>query len=394
LDSSTSSEDLASLDRISVREILPAYLRLIDERRTLPAARARPRRPHSVDDRTHDRERSGDLPIANVTVSRQTVGRDRARVTVGVVSVEHRASADDSGAGNPSEPRTAACRLCGAETRPAGMKHSRFSDRTFGLHQCVACHFTSVDDPRTDFDVIYDGAYYNGRGADPLTDYESEMRNPNTVRRHEWSGTHRVVASIRPLDAECEWLDLGSGLGGLVRYLNDGGLADAIGSEDGHARTRSIERGIPCLTTEELRASGRRFDVITSIEVLEHVAEPMTFLRLVADLLKPGGIFYYTTGNASRFRSRMPEWNYVIPDIHVSFYEPGTLDLAFRRVGLIPEYVGRRPGFEEIIRYKTVKSLPRRVARIADAIVPWRLASKVIDRRYGVSAFPVGRKPV
>jgi SAM-dependent methyltransferase len=219
------------------------------------------------------------------------------------------------------------------------------------------------------------------------------MRNAKTVRRHEWSGICSVVDSVTPLRPDAQWLDLGSGLGGLVRYVNDEGLAVAIGSEDGHARIRSLERGIPCLTADQLHDGDRRFDVITSIEVLEHVIEPIPFLQLVADLLMPGGIFFYTTGNATRFRDRMPKWRYVVPDVHVSYYEPETIELAFDRVGLTPEYIGHRSGFDEIIRYKTVKSLPPRVGSVANAVVPWRLASRVIDRRYGVSAFPVGRKP-
>jgi SAM-dependent methyltransferase len=285
------------------------------------------------------------------------------------------------------------CTLCGATMRPAGAKYSGFSARTFTLHQCTECHFTRVDNPRTDFESIYDDAYYKGRGADPLTDYESEMRDADTIRRYEWAGIRHVVATVLDLRSDTRWLDIGSGLGGLVRYLNEGRFADAIGSEEGFARSRSIDRGIPCLTIDELRRGGRQFDVVTSIEVLEHVVEPMMFLELVRDLLSPGGVFFYTTGNATRFRTRMPKWSYVIPDIHVSFFEPATLDAAFRKVGLVPEYIGHRPGFNQIIRYKTLKSLPRRVSRVADVIVPWRPASRIVDARYGVSAFPIARQP-
>ena len=46
------------------------------------------------------------------------------------------------------------------------------------------------------------------------------------------------------------------------------------------------------------------------------------------------------------------------PQIHVSFFEPTTIERAFARVGLEPEHHGFVAGFDEIIRYKTVKNLP------------------------------------
>ena len=73
--------------------------------------------------------------------------------------------------------------------------------------------------------------------------------------------------------------------------------------------------------------------------------------------------------------------------------EPTTIERAFARVGLDVEHHGFVGGFDDIIRYKTLKNLPAAVTKAADKLVPWRWAAPIIDRRYGVSAFPVGRKP-
>ena len=47
----------------------------------------------------------------------------------------------------------------------------------------------------------------------------------------------------------------------------------------------------------ELRAQGERFDVITALEVIEHVRDPGQFLRLLAALLQPGGVIVLSTLN-------------------------------------------------------------------------------------------------
>lgn len=48
-------------------------------------------------------------------------------------------------------------------------------------------------------------------------------------------------------------------------------------------------------TAEALRAQGRQFDVVTAMEVVEHVNEPAEFLRSVAALVRPGGHLFMST---------------------------------------------------------------------------------------------------
>ncbi|HEX7095090.1 MAG TPA: class I SAM-dependent methyltransferase [Acidimicrobiales bacterium] len=292
-----------------------------------------------------------------------------------------------------SDAADPACPICRSPMRPAGSKHATFSGREFNLHQCRVCWFARVAEPCTDFEHLYDANYYRGRGADPLTDYEAEISDPSTVRRHEWEGILRIVTSLHDVGPHSHWLDLGCGLGGLVRHLRDQGFEHAIGSDDGHARNRALELGVQCLSTSELDEIDARFDVITSIEVIEHIIDPMPFVTNVARLLRPGGLFFFTTGNARRHRDDLASWPYVIPEIHVSFFEPHTMERALRNAGLVPEYHGFVPGYEDVIRYKTLKHLPERVRHVADRFTPWSRVAPLIDRWFGVSAFPVGRKP-
>ena len=74
--------------------------------------------------------------------------------------------------------------------------------------------------------------------------------------------------------------------------------------------------------------------MVTAIEVMEHVIEPMVTLPRIAALLRSGGLLFLTTGNAEPFRGRLAKWSYVKPDIHVGFFEPGTLATALRGAGL------------------------------------------------------------
>ncbi|WP_291737255.1 bifunctional 2-polyprenyl-6-hydroxyphenol methylase/3-demethylubiquinol 3-O-methyltransferase UbiG, partial [Leisingera sp. F5] len=50
-------------------------------------------------------------------------------------------------------------------------------------------------------------------------------------------------------------------------------------------------------TAEALAAAGEQFDVVLNMEVVEHVADPLSFLAASRTLLKPGGLEICSTIN-------------------------------------------------------------------------------------------------
>jgi 2-polyprenyl-6-hydroxyphenyl methylase/3-demethylubiquinone-9 3-methyltransferase len=52
-----------------------------------------------------------------------------------------------------------------------------------------------------------------------------------------------------------------------------------------------------CTTAEALVAAGESFDVVLSMEVVEHVADPDLFLKSIGQLAKPGGLVIAATLN-------------------------------------------------------------------------------------------------
>jgi SAM-dependent methyltransferase len=244
----------------------------------------------------------------------------------------------------------------------------------------------------TDIGAIYSQDYYNGKGADPYVDYVFELEHPEqTIRRYEWRGLLRILRSLTSLNPETTWLDFGCGNGGLVRYAHERGLRQVVGFEEGWITDQARNRDIPILERQQLNEYAGRCDLVTAIEVLEHVADPLAELAAIRKLLKPGGVFFFTTGNARPFRERLPSWRYVVPEIHLSFYEPETLALALGKVGFGVEYPGYLPGYTDVITFKTLKSLRFRCLSTLQRALPWPLLARILDRRLAISAHPVGR---
>ena len=283
------------------------------------------------------------------------------------------------------------CPVCSSETQPVGTVPGQVVSREFVLRHCPVCRCSFVANPCTDYNRIYDEAYYHGRGADPLVDYVFELEHPKqTIRRYEWEGIVEAVRSLVSVAPGTRWLDYGCGNGGLVRHVREAVGCAAFGFDVGWITSRAKDAGLPILTEPELDEQAGSFDIVTSIEVLEHVPDPLDVLRRIRAMLKPGGLFFYTTGNAEPFRGRLKDWGYVRPDIHISFYEPSTLERALRVAGFRPEFRGYIPGFTRIIRFKALKNLGVRRRATWERLLPWGALARVLDRRLRISAHPVG----
>ena len=283
-----------------------------------------------------------------------------------------------------------ACPICRNPTDLAGRKCGSRTQREFTLRRCHDCGFAFVEDPWTDYAQIYDQAYYQGQGSDPLVDYAFEFAHPTkTIRQYEWRGVARAVTRQAP--PPVKWLDFGCGNGGLIRYLRDHGHERVFGFDTGAWSEKARQAGLPILKESDLSSHRGTFDVLTAVEVIEHVVDPMALLRHWRALVKPGGLLFLTTGNADKAPKDFLSWSYVQPEIHVSYFTPRAMALALRQTGFEPLFPGRTAGWTDIIRFKILKNLRVRNANLIEQILPWPLLVWLADGRYQISAYPIGR---
>lgn len=100
-------------------------------------------------------------------------------------------------------------------------------------------------------------------------------------------------------------LDVGCGAGLLSESLTRAGCAvtgiDAAGEviavARAHAAGQGLEINYQAVEAGSLLASGIRFPVITALEVIEHVPDPLDFLQTLSSLLEPGGMLFISTLN-------------------------------------------------------------------------------------------------
>lgn len=129
-------------------------------------------------------------------------------------------------------------------------------------------------------------------------------------------GEFRPLHEINPLRLDwirqhtdlkdCEVLDIGCGGGILTESMAEIGATvtgiDMAEAPLGVARLHQIESGVKVdyqQTTAEAFAAQHagRFDVVTCLEMLEHVPSPSQIVASVASLLRPGGHAFFSTIN-------------------------------------------------------------------------------------------------
>ena len=226
------------------------------------------------------------------------------------------------------------CDLCGSSDwrRRYRLKGSRLP-MEFSLVECKRCHLNFVN-PRLTEECgvkLYDEDYFDGAGFDPV------FHGDTAAKRGD---AELLLASLRKLlgDSATTLLEVGGG-GALLselapRYGFHATMCDTSTAAVRRARARGITAYQSGPDGAVLDHALGTFDAVVALEVVEHVYSPMAFHKRIFQLLRPGGIYAYTTGNVEETRIHGARWGYfAVPEGHIHFFSPATITRYLREAG-------------------------------------------------------------
>jgi GT2 family glycosyltransferase/SAM-dependent methyltransferase len=244
------------------------------------------------------------------------------------------------------------CRLCGTVGEPL---YSDLRDRLFSapgtwhLRRCsnARCGLVWLDPQAVEEDVglLYRSYYTHSalgsrggvarqvlRGAFRWT--WAALLSPTRISKERKRFEKLFVDDLRPGDL----LEVGCGAG--TRLANFAALGWRVTGQDVDAaalaeaqRTSGVE--IHAGPLEDLARQGRRFDAIVMNHVIEHVVDPVRFLRTCLQMLRPGGTLICVTPNASSWGHRAfgVDWMALDPPRHLTLFTLSSLQTAAKLAG-------------------------------------------------------------
>ncbi|MTH98448.1 class I SAM-dependent methyltransferase [Roseibium sp. RKSG952] len=153
-------------------------------------------------------------------------------------------------------------------------------------------------------------------------------------------------------------LDVGAGSGILVEEALEMGF-DAIGVEPSQSLQETAnDLGIPVLkgVLPHPEISGK-FDLITIVDVIEHVPDPVGLIATAAELLSENGTLIVVTPDRLSLVARLMGrrwWHYRVA--HIGYFDPKTLNFALERANL-RQTEFRRPTWYFPINYLVERTL-------------------------------------
>ena len=170
---------------------------------------------------------------------------------------------------------------------------------------------------------MYYGDYYTHHGID----------EPPLVARR----LTEITADFSRYRQTNRLLDVGCGAGSLLQAARDNGW-DAQGidvsvSAVSHSRNLGFE--VFHGELKEAQLAKGQFDVITAVEILEHLSDPATVVNEIHRLLRPGGLFWLTTPNCRSLAARLMGlgWRVVSPPEHLQLFSVEGLQTLLLRAG-------------------------------------------------------------
>ncbi len=203
----------------------------------------------------------------------------------------------------------------------------QFAAHRFSLLRCMGCGL-----------VVNPEIFRPGAGEALNKDAFGDQWEPETsfwVRWFERWKNRRYVNTIRQYVQGGRLLEIGVGSGRFLEAARAAGF-EVMGCDISPAVCRRVEERIGvrvhCGPVESLPE--RAFDVVAMHHVLEHVEDPVGFLRAVRRVLAPRGVVHIAVPNMACWEAHFSSWNCYLP-YHLAYFDCDTLGRAVNQAGFL-----------------------------------------------------------
>jgi SAM-dependent methyltransferase len=210
------------------------------------------------------------------------------------------------------------------------------SSNRCSLFRCPSCRLLFVD-PIPEHTNVYSSDYFSGGSAGfGYVDYDRDksVMQPELLR---------FLRRLRALTKATQptLLDVGAATGFFLNLAREVGFQVSGVELSEYAAELARQKGLDvrsgCLEDQSFEPGA--FDVVTLLDVLEHVRDPRMLLAEVHRILAPGGIVVVNTPNADSLAARIlgQYWHLIKPPEHLHYFNRYNLQKLMLDLGLTLE---------------------------------------------------------
>ncbi|MGL4524303.1 MAG: class I SAM-dependent methyltransferase [Spirochaetia bacterium] len=193
----------------------------------------------------------------------------------------------------------------------------------FPIYSCKKCafQFRHPLPSNEEIEAMYSQGYYEGSAA---YKYQDERKSLPLYKAVWNSRLHKIKKYLKTNSDQRVFIDIGSSFGGFAQTAYEHGY-QSFGIEISDFARQEAKISSPNVTTfkaiSDLDLPASSVDVITMVEVIEHIADPMPMIQDLVDLLKPGGILLIQTANMASQQAQRSgkDYHYYLPG-HLSYF--------------------------------------------------------------------------
>lgn len=194
------------------------------------------------------------------------------------------------------------CKICGTPTTSF-----RIDQMNILFHECSFCEF-----------IFKDESHYITEEKE-LEKYDMHHNDDDNIGYVNFL-TNFVDAAVMPYIKSGSALDFGSGPNPVLSRILSEKYPFQVDIYDLHYSKDKIYES-------------KKYQLITSTEVVEHLANPLEYFELFHSLLLPKGILSIMTLFYPKDKKQFANWFYIRDVTHLSFFTPKTLEQIAKLVG-------------------------------------------------------------
>ncbi len=228
------------------------------------------------------------------------------------------------------------CTLCGETEFKIITNHLRHNI-TRNVVSCTKCSLTCLENP-TEEDIDYESEYRKKHS--PILDKElSPLEFYNLAKGIFQNRLEHIKPLLNP---QFNILEIGCATGHFLDLIKDD-VSKCVGlelnKEHAHFAKEHLNLEVYDKSLSDVDFPTQSFDVIFLFQVLEHIPDPISFLKLCRQYLKPTGKIYIEVPNIddallSIYKvPQFKEFYFRLP--HRYYYSKETLDKIMQKAGFI-----------------------------------------------------------